>query len=441
MSNNWSNNMFKKNIILIFTILLISVSVYSANENKYALIELNGAVNPVVADHIVDSISQAANDGCSFVILTIDTPGGLVSSTREIIKAIMNSKIPVITYTYPKGAQAASAGGFIMLSGHLNAMSPGTEIGAMHPVSPMLNFSKDTEKKDTTMEEKVLNDITAFGKSIAEKRKKNVKWTENAIVNKISSTNNEAKKLNVIDYVAENLGDLLTKIDGKVIQINNETFTFKTENITSQKYEMKSTSAFLNKIADPNIIFLLLIAGIAGIWIEVKNPGMIIPGTLGGLSIFMFLLASKIIPINIFGIILLISAVILFILEVYITSFGLLTIGGITCFVLGALILFDSPLEGFSVSYSTIAIGVVMLLLIVFVVLKAVVDIFKTKVSTGRDGLIGEVGVVVNDIENDKGKIYVHGEYWNASSDSQIKKDQKVEIIEVNGMNLKVKKV
>lgn len=431
---------YKTKVIITFAVLLISFStIISADNKEYAVVSLKGTVNPVVAGYIEKSIKKAYDDNCEFVILTIDTPGGLVTSTREIVQAVMNSKIPVITYTYPKGAQAASAGGFIMLSGNINAMSPGTEIGAMHPVSPMLNFSKDKEKKDNVMEEKVLNDITAFGKSIAEKRGKNVKWTYNAIHEKRSSTYTEALNERVIDYIAEDIDDLLNKLNGKKILFNSKEFVFRTDGLIQKKYNMKGSIRFLNRLADPNIIFILLIVAVAGIWIEIKNPGMIIPGSLGAASLLLFLLASKVIPINIFGIILLISAVVLFILEIYITSFGLLTLGGIAAFVSGALILFDSPLEGFSISYSTIAVSVVIMLVLVLVILKAIINTHREKVSTGRDGLIGNHGTAYTDIDASGGKVYVHGEYWNAYSENKIPAGENIEVLESHGMRVKVK--
>ncbi len=433
--------MKKHYIASIFCIaLFIFQNSISAQEKSYALIELKGAINPVIADFIVKSIETANAENAEFILLTIDTPGGLVDSMREIIKAVFNSKIPVITYTYPKGAQAASAGGFIMLAGHLNAMAPGTEIGAMHPVSPMLNFQNDETKTDGVMEMKVLNDIMAFGRSIAQKRGRNIEWTENAIKKAQSSTYSEAKDLNVIDFIASDIPDLLKQINGKSVDIEGVKTVINTNNLKARYFEMKKNEQFLNYIANPNIVFILLILAIAGIALEIKNPGMFIPGITGGISLIFFLMAVKIVPINIIGLILLLLAVVLFILELSITSYGLLTIGGLISFTMGALILFDSPLKGFSVSWSTIIISLLMITGLVFIVLRLIILAMKKNVITGKEGMIGLRGKAFADFSNGEGKVYLHGEYWNAKSDDSILKNEEITVIEANNMMLKVKK-
>ncbi|MBN1499539.1 MAG: nodulation protein NfeD [Spirochaetes bacterium] len=432
----------KKHLILIFmsVFLIASGMNVNAQQKTYSVIELKGSINPVVADFIVRSIETANTEKSNFILLTIDTPGGLVDSMREIIKAVFNSGIPVITYTYPKGAQAASAGGFIMLSGHLSAMAPGTEIGAMHPVSPMLNFNKDEKKSDGIMEMKVLNDILAFGRSIAQKRGKNIEWTENAIKMAHSSSYTEAKDLNVIDIIAEDIPDLLNQIHGLTIDVNGKAVQIDAQNLQPRYFEMKKNELFLNYLANPNIVFLLLIIAIAGIALEIKNPGMFVPGIAGGISLIFFLLAIKIVPINVIGLILLLLSVVLFILELSITSYGLLTIGGLVSFTLGALILFDSPLKGFGISYFTIITALLLITGFVFIVLRLIILAMKNAVATGKEGLIGQKGKAVSDFSNGTGKVYVHGEFWNALSDEPLLKDDDVIVSEVAGMQLKVKK-
>ncbi|MCU0821770.1 MAG: ATP-dependent Clp protease proteolytic subunit [Spirochaetes bacterium] len=333
-----------KFIPAIISILIFFPSNVKANGN-FASIKLEGTVNPIIAEHIVKSIEKANKENAAFIVIKLDTPGGLMTSMRDIIKSIMSSKIPVIVYTYPKGAQAASAGGYIMISAHIAAMAPGTEIGAMHPVSPFLNFGQKDEKgksADGIMEKKVLNDTLAYGRSIAQKKKRNVRWVENAIKDAISSTYIEAKKLGVIDIIAEDMNDLLLKIDGISVQMDDNKVKISTANIKEISYEMDIKTEFLNFFADPQIIFVLFIIAVIGIWTEVKNPGMIFPGVLGALSFFLFLLTIRAIPINIAGIVLIILAIVLFILELKFVSYGLLTIGGIISFVAGAMILFES---------------------------------------------------------------------------------------------------
>jgi membrane-bound serine protease (ClpP class) len=431
-----------KFIPAIISILIFFPSNVKANGN-FASIKLEGTVNPIIAEHIVKSIEKANKENAAFIVIKLDTPGGLMTSMRDIIKSIMSSKIPVIVYTYPKGAQAASAGGCIMISAHIAAMAPGTEIGAMHPVSPFLNFGQKDEKgksADGIMEKKVLNDTLAYGRSIAQKKKRNVRWVENAIKDAISSTYIEAKKLGVIDIIAEDMNDLLLKIDGISVQMDDNKVKISTANIKEISYEMDIKTEFLNFFADPQIIFVLFIIAVIGIWTEVKNPGMIFPGVLGALSFFLFLLTIRAIPINIAGIVLIILAIVLFILELKFVSYGLLTIGGIISFVAGAMILFDSPLPGFQIPIMTISSVVIFVLFFIFIVVRSIVSAHKAKVTTGIAGLIGEKGTAFSDF-NETGKVIVHGELWTASSSDTIKKNDMIEVVEVEGMNLHIKKI
>ena len=413
---------------------------YAQTKSRFAAIKLEGTVNPIIADHIVSSIEKANNEKAQFIVIKMDTPGGLMSSMREIIKAILSSKIPVVVYTYPKGAQAASAGGFIMLSAHVAAMAPGTEIGAMHPVSPMLNFGQKDEKGNTgIMETKVLNDTVAYARSLAQKRNRNIQWTERAVKNAISSTYIEAKNLGVIDLIAEDMPDLLSKLNGRIINMDGHPVTLHTKDIQELEYEMQLKQKFLNFFADPQVIFLLFIIAVVGIGMEIKNPGMIFPGVLGGISLFLFLMAIRVLPINVLGLALIILAITLFILELKFVSYGLLTIGGIISFVLGSMILFDNPLPGMSIPISSIIGVVIFLLLFFFVLIRSILVAHRGKVTTGMEGLIGETGTAVFDFDK-IGKIMIHGEYWNAETSEEINKDDEVTVTAFNGMKLIVKK-
>ncbi len=425
--------------IILYVILVLSVTSKLVAADKYALIELNGSVNPVIADYIVNSIKKANQDNMQFVLMVMDTPGGLLNSMRDIIKAILDSEIPVIVYTYPKGAQAASAGGFIMIAAHIAAMSPGTEIGAMHPVSPFLNFSPD-EKQSGVMEKKVLNDTVAYAKSLAELRKRNVNWVETAVREAISSTNNEALRLGVIDIVANDINDLLAKIDGKKIKTKDITVVLKTKNIQQQLYTMDWKEKILNYFADPQMVFFLFIIAVVGIGFEMKNPGMIVPGVIGAIALFLFLLAIKVLPINFAGLTFIILAIILFILELKFTSYGLLTLAGIISFVIGSMILFDSPLPGGQIPLTSIITVLVVLLLFIFVVVRAVIKVHTQKTVTGVEGMIGKKGIATRDFSG-KGTVEVHGELWSAITDEQIQKGEEVEVTKVDGMLLYVRKV
>jgi membrane-bound serine protease (ClpP class) len=431
-------------ILYLFCFILIASimnSALSAGE-QYALIELKGSVNPIISEYIVDSINKANDKKVQFIIIQMDTPGGLVSSMREIIKAILSSRVPVIVYTYPKGAQAASAGGFIMLSAHIAAMAPGTEIGAMHPVSPLMNFGqKDKEGKDQSgiMEKKVLNDTIAYARSLAQKRRRNVNWAVRAVRDAISSTYIEAKRMGVIDIIADDMDDLLSKINGRRVQIDKRTVRINTSRVSVMPFEMDWKEKFLNFFADPQVVFLLFIIAVVGIGIEFKNPGMIFPGVIGTTAFVIFLMAVRVLPINFAGLALIILAIILFILELKIVSYGLLTVGGIISFVVGSMILFDSPLPGFQLPLSTIIGVVIFLLLFIFIVVRSIVKVHAGKVTTGSQGLIGESGVALKDFDKE-GKIFIHGEIWNARSDEIIKKDDRVVVDDINSMILIVRR-
>ena len=428
----------------LFCFLLLASMVNSALAagGQYALIELKGSVNPIISEYIVDSINEANDRKVRFIVIQMDTPGGLVSSMREIIKAILSSRVPVIVYTYPKGAQAASAGGFIMLSAHIAAMAPGTEIGAMHPVSPLMNFGqRDKEGRDQSgvMEKKVLNDTIAYARSLAQRRGRNVNWAVRAVRDAISSTYIEAKRLGVVDVIADDMNDLLAKINGRSVRIDKKTVRIDTSGVSAVSFEMDWKEKFLNFFADPQVVFFLFIIAVVGIGTELKNPGMIFPGVIGAVAFFIFLMAVRVLPINFAGLALIILAIILFILELKIASYGLLTVGGIISFVVGSMILFDSPLPGFQLPLSTIIGVVIFLLLFIFIVVRSIVRVHAGKVTTGSQGLVGESGVALKDFEGE-GKILIHGEIWNARSDEGIMKDERVVVEGVSSMTLIVRR-
>ena len=426
-------------------VLMIPLLLHGAEGNvkspHYAVIHLEGTVNPVIAEFISKTINKAALDGASFVVIQMDTPGGLMDSMRTIIKSILSAPVPVVVYTYPRGAQAASAGGFIMLSAHIAAMAPGTEIGAMHPVSPMLDFMQRDKKGDPAgvMEKKVLNDTVAYAKSLAQKRGRNVEWAEKAVSQAISSTYQEALQQHVIDIVADDMNDLLAKINNRVVDMNGQKVTIKSQGLTEVVYSMDRGERFLNKIADPQILFILLILAIAGIGIEFKNPGMIVPGSLGVIALIFFLLGIRVIPFNGLGLILIALAIVLFILELVFISHGLLTAGGIIAFVLGAMILFDSPLKGGYIPMPSILATLAVLLAFIFLVVRAVIKALRDKVTTGMDGLVGENGITLDEVSPSGGQIRVQGEIWKAVSSDVIQKGTNVEVLSTKGMTLKVK--
>jgi len=413
-----------------------------AAADQYGVIKLEGSVNPIVAEYIVKSLEDAQARKLQFVVITMDTPGGLMNSMREIIKAILASDIPVIVFTYPKGAQAASAGGYIMLSAHIAAMAPGTEIGAMHPVSPFMNFGeKQGEEKgqENVMAKKVLNDTIAYGKSLAQKRNRNVNWTEKAVKDAISSTYLEALRLGVIDLVADDMQDLLKKLNGRRVVMDRKTVVLATAGAGAVTFEMDWKQRMLNFFADPQVAFLLFIIAAAGIGMEIKSPGLVVPGVVGAIALFIFLMAVRVLPINFAGLALIVLAIVLFILELKITSYGLLTVGGIVSFVFGSMILFDSPLPGGQVPLKSIIAVVLALLAFIFIVVRSILRVHRGKITTGTQGIIGETGRVIRDITRE-GKVFVHGEIWNARADEEILKNEKIVVVEVEGMTLLVRR-
>lgn len=415
-------------------------------DGEYGVIKLEGAVNPIIAEHIVHSIVEAEEKKHRFIVIQMDTPGGLMTSMQEIIKGIMGSRIPVIVYAYPKGAQAASAGGYIMLSAHIAAMAPGSRIGAMHPVNILEQFSRkdpDAGSKTSIMERKLLNDSIAYARSLAQKRNRNQSWAERAVRDAISSTYSEALRERVIDIVAEDMDDLLRRIDGRKIAMDGGDVTISVSGLRPHEFRMNWKQRFLNFVADPQIVFFLFVIAVIGIGMEMKTPGIIFPGVIGVISFFVFLMAVRILPINIAGLLLIATAIVLFVLELKFTSYGLFTLGGILSFLVGAMILFDSPLPGFSIPLSTIITMIIVLLAFVFLVVRAVVRVHSARVSTGYDGMIGETARAMNDFSDGRGKISVHGEIWTArasDTDSAIMKNDILTVESVDGMVMSVKK-
>ena len=434
-------NLYKAAVGIAVLIFLSGVLVRSETAGTYAVMKLNGMVSPIMADYLEESISKAQSDGARFIVIQMDTPGGFMDPMRRIIQSILSSKIPVVVYTFPSGAQAASAGGFIMLSAHVAVMSPGSEIGAMHPMAPMLDYMKRDDKGGPAgvMEKKLLNDTVAYARSLAQKRNRNEKWAERAVREAVSVTYKEAVQERVVDFVADDMDGLIAKLDNRQVMIGDSAVRLVTRGLVPVAYEMEWHQKMLNYFTDPKLLLLLLVLAVAGIGIEFKNPGMIFPGVVGSLCLLMFLLTVRIIPINIAGIAFIACAVVLFILELKFTSYGLLTVAGIASFVFGAMILFPSELQGSSIPLTAILVTLCVVLAFVFLVLRAVLSAQRGKVTTGMDGMMGETGEAVKNFDG-TGKVQVHGEIWNAFSEDEIAEKDKVIVTGADGMTLLVKK-
>jgi membrane-bound serine protease (ClpP class) len=363
----------------------------------------------------------------------MDTPGGLDLSMRSIIKEMMKSDVPVIVYVSPSGARAASAGTLITIAADIAAMAPGTNIGAAHPVS------LGGGKMDDEMAAKVENDAAAYAESIATKRNRNKEWAVQAVRESVSITETEALKKNVIDLIASDLDDLLSQIDGREIKTSAGVKKLSTKNIALDRTEMGFREKVLDTISNPNISYILMMIGLLGLYFELSNPGAIFPGVVGGICLILAFFSFQTLPVNYAGILLIIMAIVLFILELKVTSFGMLTVGGIISLTLGSLMMFDSPEPFLKVSlefiFPVVAVTSTFFSLAIYLAVKAQ----RRKPTTGKEGLLGTTGVVKAKIDP-QGKVFIHGEYWDAESDEMIPEETRVEVIAVKNTVLKVRK-
>lgn len=398
--------------------------------------KVDGTINPVAADFIHRGIEKTRNENAECLIILLNTPGGLLKSTRVIVSDILESPVPVVVFVSPGGAHAGSAGVFITLAAHIAAMAPGTNIGAAHPVYMQ-------GERDTIMNEKATNDAAAFIRSIAEKRKRNLQWAEEAVRKSLSITDNEALDKKVIDLVAPNVQELLNQIDGKNIDVSSGTKTLHTRDAHIETLEMETSEKILDTLSDPNIAYILLLLGLYGILFELYNPGAILPGIVGVICLILAFYSMHTLPINYAGVALIIFAVILFLLEIKIVSHGALAIGGIISLLLGSIMLVrtDSSLEFVRISWSTIISSVVVTTLFFLFVLGLGLKAQRLKPVTGIEGMVGEVGESLETL-NPAGTVLVHGEIWNAESIAEkINQGEKVRVVEVKSLKLRVEPV
>jgi membrane-bound serine protease (ClpP class) len=397
-------------------------------------IRIEGAVSPGTAGFLSASLKKAIEADAQAFLVELDTPGGLIQSTRTMVKSIMNAPIPVIIYVSPSGAQAASAGTMITMSGDVAAMAPGTNIGAAHPVA---GGGKDIEG---AMQDKVLNDTIAFAQGIAKERGRNAGWVKKAIEKSVSVTSDEAVALKVVDLVAHSRADLLQKINGRVIERGDLKVTLNTA--TAPVVELSETfrDRILRTLADPNIAYILMMLGLAGLYFELSHPGTILPGVVGGISLILAFYSFQTLPVNYAGIMLILLGLVLFILELKVTSFGMLTVGGLISLTLGSLMLFKTPQEYMQVSLSVL-IPVLLTVGGFFVAITFLVVRAHSRVSpSGESGLVGMTGKV-KEWDQDRGRVFVHGEWWHASGPDQLASGDAIEVTAVEGMRLIVKRI
>jgi membrane-bound serine protease (ClpP class) len=397
------------------------------------LLTYDGVINPVSAEYIADGIAAAQSAHREAVILQLDTPGGLDTSMRIIIKAINASTVPVIVYVAPSGSRAASAGTFITLAAHVAAMAPGTNIGSAHPVS------MGGGEMDEEMKKKVENDAAAYIKSIAETRGRNAAWAEEAVRKSVNVTEQEAVKLKIIDLVADDVPALLAALDGRPVKMNDGTKRLSTKGAEIVVAPLSWRLRLLNALIDPNVAYVLMLLGTYGLLYELMSPGAILPGVVGSICLILAFYAFQTLPINYAGLLLILLAIVLFIAEIKITSYGLLAVGGIIAMFLGSVMLMKSDLPYLRVSLKVIVPSVLGTALFFFFVVGMAVRTFGAKPATGREEMIGGRGVARSDLAP-SGRVFVHGELWEARSDEPIRDGDAVEITGMDGLTLQVKR-
>jgi membrane-bound serine protease (ClpP class) len=407
----------------------------SAEETRkeVMVITVDGTINPVSAEFIGKSIRKANEKGFEALVIELDTPGGLDTSMRNIVKDIVVSQVPIIVYVSPSGSRAASAGVFITLAAHIASMAPGTNIGAAHPVSL-------GGKIDKTMADKVTNDAAAYIKSLAESRGRNAQWAEEAVRKSVSITESEALKLHVTDLVAPDLKSLLAHIDGWKVRTAFGDRILHTKDAVVIREEPGLRNKILNVISDPNIAYILMLLGFYGLFFELTSPGSIFPGVIGGICLILAFYAFQTLPVNYAGLLLIILAIILFILEVKIVSHGILTIGGIIAMVIGSLMLFESSGPFMKLSLIIVLPAVLTTTLFFTLIIGLAIKAHKRKPVTGHEGLIGTTGIADTDIEKEGGTVLLHGERWSAYSDEPIAKGERITVEMVSGLKVKVRR-
>ena len=413
--------------LFAFFILFLWHTGWAAKNDIY-IIKVSDAIGPGVAEFVKDGIETAQKEGAACLIIELDTPGGLAESMRRIIQSILGSKVPVVVFVSPSGARAASAGVMITMAADIAAMAPGTNIGAAHPVGA---GGKDISGK---MSEKVINDMVAHAKSVAEERGRNAKWVEEAIRESVSVTETEALKDNIIDLIAEDTADLIQQLNGREIKEKGVLKLDKSERVI---VEPTLRTKILKTISDPNIAYILLMIGLAGLYFELSHPGAIFPGVIGGIALVLAFFALQTLPVNYAGILLIVLAIIFFIMEMKITSYGLLSVAGIISLLLGSLMMFKGTGPDLKLSWRVL-LPTLILVSGFFVFVAGLV--FRAQISkpkTGLKGLVGEIGIVKKALAPE-GKVFVHGELWNARSDKTVEEDTKVRIVNVVNLMLEV---
>ena len=428
-----------KTLRIFFFVALLAAAVSVLAQPKDAagphvdLITVDGSINPAVDDFIRESIGRAKAGGARALIIQLDTPGGLLSSTRTIVKELLGTAVPVLVYVAPSGAGAGSAGVFITMAANIAAMAPGTNIGAAHPVAG------GGQEVKGVMGEKIENFTASFSESIAQQRGRNAEWAIEAVRKSVAITETDALKKKVIDIIAKDIDDLLKQAHGRKVDIEGRKQELSLQNVQVVRHEMNLKQKVLNTIADPNIAYLLMMAGILGLYMEFSHPGTIFPGVTGAICLLLALAALQLLPINYTGLALMIFGVALLVGEAFFPSFGVLGVGGMISLAFGSLLLFDTPTSDFGVDRSIVFTAVATVGSFVLAVSYLVFRSQKSKPTLGIEGLIGQIGVAKEKL-SPRGIAFVHGETWRAESDEEIEPGEKVQVVGIDRMVLKVKR-
>lgn len=437
MVTSLQRNVMKKTTVALILLLFSLIPVHAYEQ--IISIEVKDAIHPVTADFISDAIDKADSEGASLLIIQLDTPGGLLESTKTIIQKFFKAETPIVTFVYPSGSRAASAGFMILIGSDIAAMAPGTNTGAAHPVLNLFG----QQKEDDIMLTKVESDTAAFVRSVAENRGRNVLEAEKAVRESISFTEKEALEKNLIDLISRSMEELIESLDGKEIKrFDGSMQLLQLKGKSIERFEMNWRQHLLSIISQPIISYFLLLLGILGIYVEMTHPGVIFPGVVGVIALLLFAFSVQILPVNYIGILLIAFSIIMFILEIKVTSYGMLTIGGILCLVVGSIILFEGPIPELRLPFSIILPTALALGILMAIIVGLIIKVHNKKAMSGKEGLLYEIGVASTDLEPEvEGKVFVHGEYWNAMSQEKIMKGEKVRVSAVKEMNIEVEKI
>ncbi|MFZ0335021.1 MAG: nodulation protein NfeD [Candidatus Acidiferrales bacterium] len=417
--------------------LPVAAATPAASSRVYEL-QIDGEIEPILAEYIVGGIDSANRANASLILITIDTPGGLDSAMRDIIAAILHSRVPVVTYVTPSGSRAASAGFFILLSADVAAMSPGTDTGA---ASPLLEVAGNPVKIDDTLARKIMNEATAYLRSYASRRGRNVSLAVTAVTDAKAFSEKEALDGHLIDLVAPNTEALLAQLNGRTItRLDGSQQTLQLPDPVVELHLMSGRERILDRIVQPDAFFILLIVGVLGLYVEFTHPGLFAPGVIGGIALLLALFAMHMLPVNFAGFLLIVLALILFVLEAKFPTHGILGVGGAIAMLFGALMLIRSPITPGGVHVSTALAVTIPVALIAIFLMRLVLRSFRWKPTTGVEQLVGSVGQMMEPVESPgaDGMVLVHGELWRAAANESIPKGTRVRVSRVDGLTLTV---